>query len=125
MSSVTVRSKKEDILNAYQELLKQMQDNAETSETRKTAIMRKQEDVTVEKASSLSPETILKGISNLEGDMRKWFGELGEKLLNELRKLSEVQEALLVEKKRLDELHAIQAKLILWLSLFRHIRRKK
>lgn len=113
MPQVTVRSKKEDILGAYQELLKQMQDNAETSETRKTAIMRKQEDTTVEKASSLSPEAILKGISNLEGDMRKWFGELGEKLINELRKLNEVQEALLIEKKVWKKSTPLRRRLIL------------
>lgn len=105
---VTVKSKKEDILNAYQELLKQMQDNAENSETRKTALVRKQQDITVEKASSLSPEAIVKSISNLEGEIRKWFGELGEKLIKELQKLIEAQDALSIEKQRLEEIHAIK-----------------
>lgn len=105
---VTVKSKKEDILNAYQELLKQMQDNAENSETRKTALVRKQENMTVEKASTLSPEAILRSITNLEGEIRKWFGELGEKLIKELQKLIEVQDALSIEKKQLEEIHAIK-----------------
>lgn len=108
-TQVSSRSKKEDILSAYEELLKKMQDNAEHSGSRKIDVERKREDSTLEKASGLSPDSLLKNVSHLEGEVRKWLGDLVELLIKELQKLQNVQEALHIEKQHLEEIHAIKA----------------
>ena len=106
---VSVRSKKEDILSAYDELLKKFQDNAEKAGGRKVEAKRKQEDNLMEIASRISMDGVSAGISDLESEIRKLLSKLSELLIQEVKKLQGLESAANIEQKRLEEIHNIRA----------------
>lgn len=106
---VSVRSKKEEILSAYDELLKKFQDNAEKAGGRKVEVKRKQEDDLVETASKISMDGVSAGISDLESEIRKLLSKLSDLLIHEVKKLKELESAANIEQKRLEEIHNIKA----------------
>ncbi len=103
------KSKKDDILSAYQSLLQKYQESAEGTETRKAVVERKKEDEIVQKASQYSIELIEQSASGLEMSVKKWLFNLSETLSKEAEKLQNIKEAVLIEKRRLEEVHAISA----------------
>ncbi|MBI5754061.1 hypothetical protein HZA40_02885 [Candidatus Peregrinibacteria bacterium] len=106
---VSVRSKKGDIISAYDELLKKFQDNAEKAGGRKIEAKRKQENNLLEIASKISIDGVSSGISDLENEIRKLLSKLSELLIQEVKKLKELENAANVEQKRLEEIHNIKA----------------
>lgn len=108
LPKVSGRSKKEEILSAYEDLLKKFQENAEKSRGKKVEVQRIQEDNLVQMASRLSMDDVLSGVSNLEGEIRKLLGKLSESLFAEVEKLKDLQEVINIEQKRLEEIHDIK-----------------
>lgn len=103
----TSKSTKNEILAAYDELLKKVTDN-KTEEPKKLQETQKQEAV-VKKAEALSNETIIKGIAGLKVEITSSLDKLGEKFAEEYKKFDELQQAIQTEKKNLEDLYQLSA----------------
>ncbi|MBI5416349.1 hypothetical protein HZA55_00130 [Candidatus Poribacteria bacterium] len=105
-----IKSKKEDILNAYEELLIKFKEKEKvTLNAGKEAEVKKAADETVvKKASSYTVEGIVKGLADLKLDLSKTLTDLSDKLITEANKLEEVQKAITIESKNLEEIHDIK-----------------
>lgn len=108
IQKVDSKSKKDEILSAYQQLLKKMSDNAEKTEERKSEIAHRHEDEIVDKASKYAIDAIVQKVADLESTIRKWLTDLIEALMKEAQKLKEIQEANEIEKKNLEHIHQIK-----------------
>lgn len=106
---VSEKSKKDEILGAYQLLIQKFREGGQSTQERKIAIARKNEDDLVENASKLAANDILANVAGLEASVRKWLSELAESLIKELQNLKNAREALQIEKNRLEEVHEIKA----------------
>jgi len=103
----SLKSTKNEILAAYEELLKKMSDK-KTDEPKKVQEVQKQEAV-VKKAEGLSNETIIKGIAGLKVEITSALDKLGEKFVEEYKKFDELQQAIKTEKKNLEDLYQLSA----------------
>ena len=103
----TSKNTKNEILVAYNELLKKVTDN-KPDDPKKQQEEQKQEAV-VKKAEGLSNETIIKGIAGLKVDITSALDKLGEKFAGEYKKFDELQQAIQTEKKNLEELYQLSA----------------
>ncbi len=106
---VSVRSKKEEILSAYQELMIKFQKNAEKSKDRESVAIRNQENEIVGKAEKHSVSAISKNAAELENSFKKWLNDLISSLEKEAQKLQEVRDAIIIQEKYLSEIHQIKA----------------
>lgn len=105
---VNVKSTKNEILSAYEELAKKLNENAETAHDRKTDMEAKYQEELRDRASKYTVDMILKSIGELEISAKKWLGELAEALTKELEKLRNLEEAIAGEKKYLQTVHQIR-----------------
>jgi hypothetical protein len=104
-SEISTKNTKSEILSAYDELLKKIQDK-KTEEPKKVQEQQKQENL-VKKAASLSNESIVKGIAGLKVELASTLDKLGENLVSEFRKFEELQQAITVEQKNLEDLYQL------------------
>lgn len=103
---VSVKSTKDQILAAYNDVLAQLNEREVESpqETKK-----KQEEKTiVAKSSSQSPDAILSDLSGIKLKSIKQLDMLSEELMNEFQKLSDIRVAINAEQKHLEELYQIK-----------------
>jgi hypothetical protein len=107
MAELSTKSTKNEILKAYNDLMKkvetQKEDNpkAEKEKTEKNEI--------VQKASGHSVDKIIKEIASLKLEIAGSLDKVEDSLLTEFKKLREVQEAIAIEKKQLEDLYGISA----------------
>ncbi len=98
---------KAQILNAYEELLKQVQskkgDNPKELQKERESIEK------VSQASSKTEEGIVKNIAELKLAISESLDSIGQKLLSEQRQFQEIQEAIAIERKKLENLYGISA----------------
>ena len=104
-SEISTKNTKSEILSAYDELLKKVQDK-KTEEPKKVQEQQKQENL-VKKAAAFSNESIVKGIAGLKVDLASSLDKLGENLVLEFRKFEELQQAIEVEQKNLKDLYQL------------------
>jgi hypothetical protein len=106
----SMKDKKQDILDAYEELLKKFKERGMTAKPAgKDADSKKAaEDAVVKKASSYSVENVVKGLADLKLDLNKTLTDLSNMILEEANKLREVQQAIAIEEKSLEEIYDIQ-----------------
>jgi molybdenum-dependent DNA-binding transcriptional regulator ModE len=104
---VSLRNTKSEILSAYEEMLKKVQEK-KTEEPKKVQEQQKQDNL-VKKAASFSNENIVKGIAGLKVDLSSTLDKLGENLVSEFRKFEELQQAILIEQKNLEDLYKLSA----------------
>lgn len=102
---VNSKSTKNEILQAYDELLKKVQE--QKSEDTKTVAEQNQKQRVVEQAESQSNEGIVKNIANLKINLNAKLDELEDNLLGEFKKFTDIKEALKTEEKRLQEVYQI------------------
>jgi hypothetical protein len=103
----SLKNTKNEILSAYEELLKKMADK-KTDEPKKVQEMQRQETI-VKKAEGLSNETIIKGLAGLKVEITSSLDKLGEKFVEEYKKFEELQQAIQTEKKNLEDLYQLSA----------------
>ena len=104
-TEVTVKSTKEQIFTAYQEVLAQLESKQVSdpvSEKRKV-----QEHEIVSKASKNSSEGIVSDLANLKINLNKEIDNLSRSLVDEFNKLVEIKGAIMTEQKHLQELYEI------------------
>ncbi len=80
---VTMTSTKKEMLAAYKELLKRLEENREAEMKPEQKIAKKQEEEAVETADSLSIEGIAKEIGALKSEIGKTLTQLSDRLEEE------------------------------------------
>lgn len=106
-TEVSSRNTKSEILDAYNDLLKSIQEK-KTEEPKKVQEREKQETA-VKNAGELSNEGIVKNISTLKVNLAASLDKLSENFIGEFRRFEELQQAIQVEKKNLQDLYQISA----------------
>ena len=101
------KAPKNEILAAYDELLKKVQEK-KTDEPKKVQEQQKQETV-VKNAATLSNEGIVKEISGLKVSLSTALDKLNESYITEFRKFEELQQAIQIEKRQLEDLYQLSA----------------
>jgi len=104
---VSVKSTKNEILEAYETLLKQVQE--EKANVPKKVQEEKQKTEVLTKVSETSHDGIVKNISNLKIALNTSLDQLGSNLAVEFKKLEEIRSAISVEKKNLEDLYSLSA----------------
>lgn len=105
---VSMSNTKKDILEAYEELLKQYKEKKEQSLDAKERI----EEIKTEKAlaiaESLSPERVLKEIGDVKASIGVLLGQVSDQLETEVSKLESIQHAIRAKEVELKEIYSIE-----------------
>lgn len=102
---ISMKSTKEQILNAYQAAMSELE-NRQVDEP--SVIKQNEKKIAlVNKAKQTSADSIVNVLANLKLDIIKQIDGLSEQLINEFTKLTEIQEAVVVEQTHLKELYDI------------------
>ena len=107
VKKVSPSSTKAQILEAYDEVLQQLQEKV--ADNPKELKEREEKQKLVEKATAKNEPEISKNISSLKTNVTEVLDKIEENLLNEHKRLSEIQDAIKVEKKNLEDLYGISA----------------
>ncbi len=105
--TVSTKNTKNEILAAYDELLKKAQEK-KTDEPKKVQEQQKQETL-VKNATGLSHESIVKEISGLKVNLSSSLDKISENFVAEFRKFEELQQAIQIERKQLEDLYQLSA----------------
>lgn len=106
---VNSRSSKQEILQAFEELSARFQEQQERGlPARLEEEHRRHQQGLLETASRLSPEVVLKHISELKLQIASSLDGLGDGLLDARHKLHQVEQAIAIQTDRLKHLHDIQ-----------------
>ena len=105
MPEISEKSKKNEILAAYQELLEQIGQTKQESHQQEKK--KQQEQDVVATASSMTTDHIVKNIADIKISIGQGLDMLEQRLVDEYRSLSELQSAIKIETTRLKELHEI------------------
>lgn len=104
VSKPTIKNTKSEILSAYEELLQEVAKNKSQKTEEKKNQMKS--DI-VQRASSQDSKDIIHNVSELKIQVGENLENLTKTLLHERAKLSELQEAIIIEQNRLKEAHEI------------------
>ena len=102
---ISEKSKKNDILAAYQELLDHIEQNKQ--ESHQESKKKQQENDIVATASTMTSDRIVTNIAEVKVSIGQALDNLEQRLTDEYRKLSELQAAIKIETSRLHDLHEI------------------
>lgn len=104
--TVTKTSTKNEIFDAYETLIKKVGDldNLKPQEIRE----KEEKQAIVKKVSDMTPDTIVRGIADLKLKVATAFDQVEDSLLAEQKKLSEIREAIEVQKTTIDELYQVK-----------------
>ena len=103
---ISPKNTKNEILEAYQELLKQVD---KTSQESYQDTKKKQETAKmVTKASEFTVNKIVNNLTQLKLSANEELDALEQKLTSEYRRLQDLQSAIEIEKANLEELHQIK-----------------
>ncbi len=103
---VTEKNKKNEILAAYNELLKKVQNT--TQESHQDEVKREQELEIVKAASSLSDDKIVKKLADVKVVVGQTIERLEQQLSDEFKRLKDLQDAITFESNSLQELYQIK-----------------
>lgn len=103
--TVSEKSKKSEILEAYNHLLKENKDLQKAS--RKVVVEKEEKRQVVTKSELNTPDKIIKDLADLKLLVTKYFEEIGGNIIEERHKLTEIQQAIHIEKDRLQRKHDI------------------
>jgi hypothetical protein len=103
---LTAKSNKNDILDAYNEALSKIKELQ--SQDRQIEKKRVDEKVVVQTASQTSIEKIVKGLADIKSSVVNSLDNLESKLIDEFKKLTNIQQAITIETKNLEDIHAIK-----------------
>lgn len=104
---VSIKSTKNELLEAYNEALEKIKELKSTD--RKVEKKKEEEKKIIESAIEQSPETIIKSLGEIKLGTVKAIDGIGETLIAEHRKLTELQQAIDIEKKYLEEIFDLKA----------------
>lgn len=99
---------KQEMLEAYDEALKELQEKREAGLRPEERIEERKAKKAVDVADALSTEGIVKGIANLKSEIGKMFTQLSDRLEEEVDKYAEIKKAIESKEKELQEIYEIQ-----------------
>jgi hypothetical protein len=99
---------KQEMLEAYSDLLKQLEEKREADAPPEQKIAEKAARQVVATADSLSAEAIISGISGLKAEMGKMLTTLSDKLEQEVGRYDAVKRAIAEKERELAEIYEIQ-----------------
>ncbi len=105
--TVTTKNTKNQILEAYNNLLKKVQ-SQKSEEPKKEQEQKQKEDLS-NKAKSLSNEGIIKEVSGLKVGISSALDKLADQFITEYKKFEELQKAISIEKQNLEDLYQLSA----------------
>jgi hypothetical protein len=103
---ITVKSTKNEILEAYNALLKRIKEQKPVDRQAEKEKVEKKE--IVETAAQNSVEKIVKGLADIKLAITKSLDEMEQQLIGEFKKLNGIRQAIDIEKKNLEEVHEIR-----------------
>ena len=106
LSEISEKSKKNEILAAYQELLSQV--GQQKQESHQEEKKKQQEKEIVTAASAMTPDLIVKNIAEVKISVAQALDDIEQHLSDEYRRLSDLQMAIKLETANLEELHEIK-----------------
>ena len=104
---ISMKNTKNEILSAYEEVLKQLKDK-KNEEPKKEQERQKQETL-VKQAGAMSYDKINKDVTGLKTEIASILDKLNESFVAEFRKFEELQQAIQIEKKNLEDLYQLSA----------------
>jgi len=102
---LSTKNTKNEILAAYDELLQKTQES-KTEEPKKVQEKQIQETI-VKTAAASSYDGIVKNLSNMKIELSSSLDKLGDRFVSEFKKFEELQQAIQIEKKSLDDLYQL------------------
>jgi len=108
VKKLSMSSTKQEMLSAYDALLKQLQEKQAGELKPEKKIEEKKTKETVQVAESLTSESVAKEINALKLDVNKMLTQLSDGLDGEVNKFSAVQNAIAAKERELQELYEIE-----------------
>lgn len=105
---ISKSSTKQEMLDAYNALLKQLQEKSRSELKPEKKLEDKKEKEVVEIAGSLSSEGVVKGISNLKLEIGKMLTQISDKLEEEVNTFEAIQRAIEIKESELKEVYEIE-----------------
>lgn len=102
---ITDKSKKSEILDAYQKALKELRDSKKTSRKEEKILENKQN--TIETAQQNTPNKLIRELADLKLKLVNFLDDIGEHVVNEHRKLTGIQKAIEIENDNFKEKHEV------------------
>ena len=109
----TMKTKKDEILKAYDDLLakygekKEDTDEIKVKETKVETVTKK---TIIEEPPAYTIESIVQGLANLKLNLNKTLTNISDKLITEVNKLEAIKKEIAIETKNLEDIHNIQIK---------------
>ena len=105
---LTLSNTKQEMLDAYQTILKQLEAQKESELRPEKKMEEKKTKEVIQVAESLSSEGIAKEISHLRVETGKILAQISDRLEEEINKFKSVQSAVALKEKELQELYDIE-----------------
>lgn len=106
VTKVTPQSTKKEILDAYEELMRKYE-TVKDSRGKSKEVKQSEEKEIVQKAISYPSGDITQKLAELRLDIARRLEEIGVKMLEKDKELKQLEEAIAIESKRLEEIHQI------------------
>lgn len=104
---ITLTNTKQEMVAAYNELLKQLQEKSASELKPEAAIEQKKTKEIVEEADALSVEGVVKSIGQLRLEMSGMLGKIAEEMEEEVGRYRKVKDAVEIKTKELEEIFGI------------------
>jgi len=105
---LTLSNTKQEMLEAYQAVLKQLEAQREAELKPEKRLEEKKAKEVIHVAESLSSEGVAKEISNLKMETSKTLAQISDRLEEEVNKFKAIQNAITLKEKELQELYEIE-----------------
>lgn len=108
IQQISMSNTKKEMIEAYDEVLKQLKEKRETELKPQSRIEEKQKEEAVQLADSLSTEGIEREVGNLRAEIGKVLNDLSERMEKEIGKYRYVKKAVESKEHELKEIYEIQ-----------------
>lgn len=106
VEEISPRSKKGEIYDAYQDLLKKYESVKESGKKEKEVKQTEKKEI-VKKAADYQSEQIIQQLTELKLAITRMLSDIGEQMVEKEKELKQLQEAIGIETQRLKEIHQI------------------
>src|SRR5688572_5341670 len=105
---VSSSNTKQEVIDAYNDLLKQLEEQREAELKPEERIEEKAKSQVVEVADSLSADGVVQAVGTLKSEVGRLLGQLSEHLDEEVGKYRQIKRAVEVKEAELSEIYEIQ-----------------
>jgi hypothetical protein len=104
----TLKSSKQELLDAYHEILEQLQQREKAQLRPEQRVQERKEEKVLTAVAGLSADGAIQQANLLKQEMAKTLSELGERLAAEVNRFIQVQQAIQIKEKDLKEIYDIE-----------------